>query len=213
MRTFGWPDALYLVEAARWTLYLSALTFLLGGVVAFVLALARISSVAAIRMVAAAYIQVFQNTPLLIQLFLIYFGLSILGYPLPAVVSAAIGLTFYSSAFLGEIWRGCIQAVPRHQWEAADALALTRWQRQRLIILPQAIRLAIAPTVGFLVQIVKETSITSIVGMAELMQATNAMNNSTFQPIDCFAVAALIYFVICFPLSMASRRLEARMRL
>jgi polar amino acid transport system permease protein len=213
MRSFGWPDALYLVEAARWTLYLSALTFVTGGLVAFILALARVSSVAAVRVVAAAYIQLFQNTPLLIQLFLIYFGLSILGYPLPAVVSAAIGLTFYSSAFLGEIWRGCIQAVPRQQWEGADALALTRWQCQLLVILPQAIRLAIAPTVGFLVQIVKETSITSIVGMSELMQATNAMNNTTFQPLDCFTIAAMVYFFICFPLSMASRRLEKRLRI
>jgi polar amino acid transport system permease protein len=212
MRSFGLPETFYLIEATRWTVYLSVLTFMLGGIVALALALARTSDRRVLRGLGSAYIQIFQNTPLLMQLFLIYFGLSVIGIQVPAVIAAAVGLTFYSSAFLGEIWRGCIQAVPRAQLEAADALALTRWQRQRLVVLPQALRIAIPPTVGFLVQIVKETSLTSIVGMAELMRAADAMNNATFQPIPIFTVSAIIYFVLCYPLSVASRRLERRLR-
>jgi polar amino acid transport system permease protein len=210
MRSFGPSDAVYLINAAQWTVYLSLFTFFLGGAAGFVVALARASANPVKRMAAGAYIQIFQNTPLLMQLLLVYFGLSLLGLRLPSLVAAAIALTFFSSAFLGDIWRGCIEATPRQQFEAADALALTPWQRTRYVVLPQATRLAIPPTVGFFVQIVKNTSLTSIVGMTELMRAANTMNNATFQPIRVFGVASLIYFALCFPLSLISRRLEAR---
>lgn len=211
MRYFGPNDILFLVQAAQWTLYLSALTFVLGGLVGFVIALSRVSSSRILRALSSTYVQVFQNTPLLMQLFLIYYGLSLIGFSLSPIVAAAIALTFFASAFLGEIWRGAIEAVPRTQFEAAEALALTPWQLYRHVILPQAIRIATPPTVGFFVQIVKNTSLTSIVGMTELMRAAAIMNNATMAPMNVFAVVCLIYFVICFPLSLLSRKLEVRL--
>lgn len=211
MRYFGSNDVIFLIQAAQWTLYLSVLTFILGGLVGFVIALARVSSSSILRAVSGAYVQVFQNTPLLMQLFLIYYGLSLIGFALSPIVAAAIALTFFASAFLGEIWRGSIEAVPRTQFEAAEALALTPWQLYRHVILPQAVRISTPPTVGFFVQIVKNTSLTSIVGMTELMRAAGMMNNATMAPMKVFTVVCLIYFVICFPLSMLSRKLEVRL--
>jgi polar amino acid transport system permease protein len=211
MRYFGSNEILFLIQAAQWTIYLSVLTFVLGGIVGFGIALSRVSSSRLPRVISGAYVQVFQNTPLLMQLFLIYYGLSLVGLSLSPLVAAAIALTFFASAFLGDIWRGAIEAVPRTQFEAAEALALTPWQLYRHVILPQAIRIATPPTVGFFVQIVKNTSLTSIVGMTELMRAAAMMNNATFAPMKVFAVVCLIYFVICFPLSLLSRKLEVRL--
>lgn len=211
MRFFGLNDIWFLVQAAQWTIYLSVLTFILGGLVGFVIALSRVSSSRVPRMLSGAYVQVFQNTPLLMQLFLVYYGLSLVGLSLSPLVAAAIALTFFASAFLGEIWRGAIEAVPRTQFEAAEALALTPWQLYRHVILPQAIRIATPPTVGFFVQVVKNTSLTSIVGMTELMRAAAMMNNATMAPMKVFTVICVIYLVICFPLSVLSRKLEVRL--
>jgi len=211
MRTFGFNETFYLIQAVQWTLYLSVLTFLLGGLIGFGIALMRTSASYRWRTLSSIYVQIFQNTPLLMQLFLIYFGLSIIGLRLPALVAASIALTFFASAFLGEIWKGCIESIPPQQSEAADALALTPWQRLRYVILPQSIRIATPSTVGFFVQIVKDTSLTSIVGMTELMRAANLMNNATMQPMRVFVVVCAIYFVICFPLSLLSRKLEGRL--
>lgn len=211
MRYFSPNDVLFLIQAAQWTLYLSLLAFAFGGLVGFVVALSRVSSSTALRWISRAYVQIFQNTPLLMQLFLIYYGLSLVGFSLSPIVAAAVALTFFSSAFLGEIWRGAIEAVPRTQFEAGESLALTPWQLYSHIILPQAIRIATPPTVGFFVQIVKNTSLTSIVGMTELMRAAAMMNNATMAPMKVFTVVCLIYFVICFPLSLLSRKLEVRL--
>ncbi len=120
-------------------------------------------------------------------------------------------MTVYSSGFLAEIWRGCIQSVPKTQWEAAECLALTRWQRMTRVILPQALRMATAPTVGFLVQIVKNTSLASVVGFVELSQAGKLINNSIFEPFTIFVTVALFYFALCFPLSTWSRSLERKL--
>jgi polar amino acid transport system permease protein len=211
IRTFGLGDFIYLLEAARWTLGLTVIAALGGGLIGLGFAFMRIARWRALRLIASLYIQVIQGTPLLILLFLFYFGLDIMGLRLPAIVAAALGLVLYSSSFLAEIWRGCLEAIPRAQWEAAEALALTSWQRMRHVILPQAVRIAIPPTVGFLVQIVKNTSLTAIIGFVELSRAGQLVNNATFQPFAVFLTVAAIYFVICFPLSAASQRLERKM--
>ncbi|MFE1599232.1 amino acid ABC transporter permease [Methylobacterium sp. ID0610] len=212
MATFGPQHLWFLLTAAGWTLALSAIAFLGGGLLGFAVALARISDSRALRGLATAYVQVVQGTPLLILLFMIYFGLAIAGFDqLPALIAAGAGLTVYASGFLGEIWRGCIESVPKTQWEAAECLALSRWQRMTRVILPQAMRLATAPTVGFLVQIVKNTSLASVVGFVELSQAGKLINNSIFQPFIIFVTVAGFYFVICYPLSAWSRGLERRL--
>lgn len=203
----------FLLMGAWGTVQLSALAFIGGGLVGLALALARVSPVKAVRVAAASYIQVIQGTPLLVLMGVCFFGPNIVGIgSVPALTAAALAITVYASAFLGEIWRGCIQAVPRAQWEAAECLALTRIERMRRVILPQALRIATPPTVGFLVQIIKNTSIASlVVGYAELSYNAKVLNNSTFQPFLYFGCAALLYFALCYPLSRWSRALERKL--
>jgi polar amino acid transport system permease protein len=201
---------LYLLEAARWTVLLSLIAFVGGAIVGLPLALMRLSKIGLLRGLASGYIQLIQGTPLLIVLFLSYFGLGILGYKLIPLVAAGISLTLYAAAFLGEIWRGCIEAVPRTQWEASDCLGLNRFQQYTYVVLPQAVRIAIPPTVGFMVQIVKNTSLASVIGFVELSRAGQIVNNSTFEPFAIFSVVALIYFALCYPLSVAARALERK---
>jgi len=160
--------------------------------------------------VARGYIQFIQGTPLLIVLFLSYFGLGIMGFKLVPLVAAGLSLTLYAAAFLGEIWRGCIEAVPTTQWEGSDCLGLNRFQQYVWVILPQSFKLAIPPTVGFMVQIVKNTSLASVIGFVELARAGQILNNSIFEPFAVFAVVAAFYFALCYPLSVASRYLERR---
>lgn len=211
MRDFVFNDFIYLVKATQWTIFLTVFAFVVGGMLGLVLAVARTSRAWIANLVAIVWIRSFQNTPLLIQLFLIFYGLGLIGFRLPAVVAASLGLAFYASAFLGEIWRGAILSVPRQQWEAGESLALSSWQLRRYIILPQAVRIAIPPTVGFLVKLIKNSSLASVVGMVELTRAATAINNATFEPLQVFLCAALIYFVLCFPLTMLSRRFERKL--
>jgi polar amino acid transport system permease protein len=212
MQSFALTHVEFLAWAALWTVGLSLIAFVGGGLLGFAVALARVSGSLAVRAAAIVYIQIVQGTPLLILLFLIYFGVAVAGFNgVPAILAAGAGLTVYSSGFLAEIWRGCIQSVPKTQWEAAECLALTRWQRMTRVILPQALRMATAPTVGFLVQIVKNTSLASVVGFVELSQAGKLINNSIFEPFTIFITVALFYFAICFPLSTWSRSLERKL--
>ena len=131
-----------------------------------------------------------------------------LGTTISPLLAAGLSLTIYASAYLGEIWRGCIQAVPRAQWEAAECLALSSTQRMFNVILPQAIKLATPPTVGFSVQIIKNTSLASVVGFVELARAGQLINNSIFEPFIIYLIVAALYFCLCFPVSVLSRRLE-----
>jgi len=202
----------FIAFGALWTIGLSAIAFVGGSLVGFVLALARISPNAIVRNAASVYIQIVQGTPLLVTLFLFYFGLPVIGVDnVPAILAAGLGIVIYASAFLAEIWRGCLESVPKPQWEAAECLALTRWQRMMRVILPQAMRIATAPTVGFFVQIVKNTSLASVVGFVELTRAGQIVNNSIFEPFTVFVVVAIFYFAICFPLSVWSRNLERKL--
>lgn len=203
----------FLLQGAGWTLVLSLMAFVGGGLVGFIVALCRISPIRWVRWLSTGYVQLVQGTPLLILMFLAYFGLSIAGLSLPALVAAGLSMTIYVSAYIGEIWRGCIQAVPRTQWEAAECLALSRVQRMGLVVLPQALRIATPPTVGFMVQIVKNTSLASVVGFVELARAGQVVNNSIFQPFLVYMLVAGLYFLLCFPLSWWSRQLERRLSL
>ncbi len=207
---FGPNDLLFLLAAVRWTIALSAIAFVGGGIGGLMVALARTAPFAPLRVLALGYIQLFQGTPLLMQLFLVFFGANLFGGAIDPLIAAAIALTLNAAAFLGEIWRGCIEAIPRGQWEAATALGLRYGTTMRDIILPQAARIAVAPTVGFLVLLVKSTSLASIIGFVEITRAGQIINNATFQPFLVFSVVAALYFALCWPLSLLSRRLEAR---
>lgn len=203
-----------LVLATRWTIALSAIAFIGGGIAGFLIMLMRISSKKIPRYLSGLYIEFFQGTPLLMQLFLTFFGLSVLlSINLSPWVAAAIALSTYSSAFLAEIWRGSIAAIPQGQWEAANALGLNYFRQLQRIILPQAIKMSIPPTVGFAVQVIKGTSLASVIGFVELTRSATAISNVTFQPFLVFSLAAVLYFCLCFPLSLLSKRLEKQFAL
>jgi polar amino acid transport system permease protein len=212
MRTFGWPEFLFVLGALRWTLLLSLVAFVGGGVGGFIIAMTRISGVAPLRWLAGLYIQIFQGTPVLMQLFVVYYGIAVLfDLRIEAWSAVALAFTCYAAAFLGDIWRGCIQAIPRQQWEAAECLTLTYPAQLAYVILPQAVRIAIPPTVGFMVQLIKGTSIASIIGFVELTRAGQLMTNVTFEPMVIYPVVAALYFAICWPLSVLSQTLERRL--
>jgi polar amino acid transport system permease protein len=208
MRTFGFPDFMFILEAARWTLALSLVAFVGGAVLGLLIALARTSENKTARGLAIGFIKIFQGTPLLLQLFLIFFGAPVLGFDINPWIAAGVALVLNSAAFLGEIWRGCIEAIPRGQWEAALALNLDYGSRMRDVVLPQAFKIALAPTVGYLVQIIKGTSLAAIIGFTEITRAGQIINNATFQPLEVFTTVAAIYFVICWPLSLLAGRME-----
>jgi polar amino acid transport system permease protein len=145
------------------------------------------------------------------QLFVVYFGLPLLGLDPPAWGAVAVALTAHASAYLGEIWRGAIQAVPLGQSEAAHALGIKYRSLMRDIILPQAFRLSLPATIGFLVQLLKGTSLAAIVGFIELTRAGQIVSNQTFKPLIVFGIVGLLYFLLCWPLSLWGGRMERRM--
>ncbi len=206
-----WDIFRNLLLAARWTVALSLVAFIGGGLVGLALLLLRVSKLRGASTFVAGYVQLFQGTPLLMQLFLAYFGLALFGFKTSAWFAAALALTLYTSAFLTEIWRGCVEAVPRGQWEAGHSLALNFRELLRYIILPQAGRIAIAPTVGFLVQVIKGTALASVIGFIELTKAGSMITNATFAPFLTYSCVALLYFALCYPISYTAKRLELKL--
>ncbi|TVQ17089.1 MAG: amino acid ABC transporter permease [Leptolyngbya sp. DLM2.Bin15] len=198
-----------LLMATKWTIALSAIAFVGGGLAGFVIMLLRISPNPWLRSLSILYIEIFEATPLLMQLFLVFFGLSVVfNLNLSPWLSAAIALTTYSSAFLADIWRGSVEAVPHGQWDASRSLGLAYSKQLQRIILPQAIRMSIPSTVGFAVQVIKGTSLASVIGFIELTRSASSISNVTFQPFLVYSLAAVIYFCLCFPLSLWSKHLE-----
>jgi polar amino acid transport system permease protein len=210
-RAFGINEFLYLLKAIPWTLLLSLGALAGGGIVGLAIAILRIAPMRPLRWLATGYIELFQGTPVLMQLFVTYYGLAVLfDIRVGAWPAVLLAFTLYSGAFLGEIWRGSIQAIPRAQWEAAKSLSLGFFMQLRFVILPQAARISIPPTVGFAVQLIKSTSIAAIIGFVELTRAGELMTNTTFQPMIVYPIVAALYFALCWPLSLLAQMLERR---
>jgi polar amino acid transport system permease protein len=183
-----------LLLAARWTIVLSLVSFVAGGIVGFALLIMRVSNSRLLRMIVKLYIEIFQGTPLLMQLFLVFFGLPLLGVDVRPWIAATVGLTLFTSAYLAEIWRGCVEAIPKGQWEASSSLAMNYFEQLRHVILPQATRIAIV----------------SIIGFTELTKAGTMISNATFRPFLVYGLVAVIYFVLCYPLTRYARTLERK---
>jgi len=211
IRELGFIDILYLIAAMRWTLALTAIAFLGGGLVGLIVALLRVSPALPLRWLGGLYVHAVQGTPLLAWLFVFFFGLSIVGVEVSPWIAAAAAYSIYAGAFLGEIWRGCLQAIPKTQWEAGASLGLSLAEQMRYIIVPQALRLAIPPTVGFLVQLIKNTSLAAVIGFIELTREGQLTTAVTFRPFTVYLIVAALYFALCFPLTQVSRRLERRL--
>lgn len=211
IRDFTSNEFLAIVAGMQATIMLSLMAFVGGGLGGLAIALMRTAEFPWLRRAAAIFIDFFQGTPLLMQLFLVYYGLPAFGYRVNIWVAAGLGLTLNASAFLGEVWRGGIQSVPRGQSEAATALGLGYISRMRDVVLPQAFRLSLAPTVGFLVQLIKGTSLAAVIGFVELSRSAQIVSSTTYKPLLAYGLAGACYFVLCFPLSRASAALERRL--
>lgn len=210
LRDFGPNELMFLIMATRWTILLALIAFAGGGVIGLLIAALRVAPIPPLRWLAAGYIQFFMGTPILIQLFMAYYGSSLLGFRPDPWAAAAVTFSLNGGAFFGEIFRGSIDAVPKGQWEASTALGFRFIPTLRLVILPQAVRLMLPPTVGFMVQIVKTTSVASLIGLTELARAATQINTVTFQPVLVFGTVSLIYFMLCWPLSLYAGYLERR---
>ncbi len=211
MASIGANEIFFILQGLKWTVLLALIGFIGGGVFGILIALARSSGNGALRAGSTAYIALFQGTPLLMQLFVVYYGVALLGINVDAWLAVAIAFTLHASAFLGEIWRGSIQAVPKGQTEAANALGLHYVSRMKDIVLPQAFKISMPATIGFLVQLIKGTSLAAIVGFIELARAGQIVSNQTYRPLLVFGIVGVIYFIICWPLSHFGAGLERRM--
>jgi len=206
-----WVIISNLLLATRWTIALSLMAFVCGGAVGLLLLFARMSGFRALQRFVFLYVEFFQGTPLLMQLFMLFFGVALFGIEISPWMAASLALTFWTSAFLTEIWRGCVESVPKGQWEAGASVALTYVEQMRYVILPQALRIAVPPTVGFSVQVIKGTALASIIGFVELTRAGTMINNATFRPFLVYSIVGLIYFALCYPLSLLAKSLERRL--
>lgn len=206
----GHDEFVFLLIGLKWTIALSAIGFVCGSLAGLVIALARTCGIRVVETLISGYIAIFQGTPLLMQLFVVYYGLALIGIKMDAWAAVAVGLTLHASAYLGEIWRGAIEAVPRGQTEASKALALGYVSRMKDVILPQALRISLPATIGFLVQLIKGTSLASIVGFTELTRAGNIISNQIFQPLTVFGIVGILYFIMCCPLTIYGAYLERK---
>lgn len=211
MSTFtDWDIIRNLLLAARWTIALSLTAFFGGTLMTLPMLFLRLLNRKGLSLILRAYIEVFQGTPLLMQLFLAFFGVGLFGIDISPWMAASIALTLHTSAFLLDIWYGSVKSIAKGQWEASRCLGLTFSQTLLRVIAPQALRIAIAPTVGFAVQVIKGTALASIIGFVELTKAGTVLNNVTFEPFKVFGLVALGYFILCYPISRYSKYLEKK---
>ncbi len=203
-----------LLDATQYTIYLSLVAFIGGGLIGLVMTVLKIMPNKSLRIFSTSYIWLFQSVPLLMLLFLIGLGVpSFFRVDVSAWSAASISLTLFTSAYMSEVWRGALESVPNGQWEGSRALGMTFRQTLVDVVAPQALRIAIAPTVGFMVQVIKGTSMAYIIDFTDLMRWGKKIANSPVpgtEPFIVFPIVALIYFALCFPLSQWSKSMERK---
>jgi polar amino acid transport system permease protein len=208
-REFGWAEIIFIINSAKLTLGLSFCSLFSGAIVGVAVAGSAISANPMLRSASRVYMRAIQGTPILLQIFIVFFGLDAMGFNIPPFAAAVVALAINAGAFFGDIWRGAVQSVPRGLSEAARSLGLSAYRTIILVVLPLAARRAAGPTVGFVVQLIKATSLASMVGVVEVTYAGQAMNNVTLKPFLVFGLVALIYFALCFPLTFLSKILSS----
>jgi len=208
-----WSNIGYLLDGLGMTLVISLVSLLASIVVGLIVALGRRSRSRWLSFPAATYCELFRDTPVLVQLFWVYYVLPVLiGIRLSAFTAVVIGLSLNSGAFLAEIFRAGIQAVPRGQIDAARVLGMNRALTMRRIVLPQAIRIVLPPMGNDFVALIKFSSLASTFAVGEITRKATELSSFTFRPIEIFSFIALVYFAICWPLSMSIRYLEKRLQ-
>lgn len=212
MRVVEFSDILALILALRWTVGLTLIAIALGGPLGLALALMKASRNLVLDGIATAFLQLIQGIPLLALLMFFYFGVPVfLDINIPPLAAVSIAYVVYTSVYFGQIWAGSIAAVKQEQWEAGACLGLHKWHQFFYIIAPQAFKISLPASVSFLVQLIKGTSLASVVGFVELARAAQVVSAATFQSTLVYVLTAALYFLICFPLTVWSRNLERSM--
>lgn len=194
------------------TLVLSAIAIIGGMLLGIFAGVGLVSHNPVIHSITAVYTSIFRGSPLLIQLFMIYLGLAYLGINMSVFSAASIGFILYAGAYVAEIIRAGIEALPRGQFEAAECLSFNRFITMTRIILPQVLRNAAPQLASFLLGVVKDTSLASILGFVDLTQQGQAIISLTDEPFQTLLVVAVLYFIICFPISRFADRLDRKVR-
>ena len=196
------------------TLWLTAIVIVLSMILAVPLAVARMSKIEVVRWAAQVYIEIFRCTPLLVQLFWIFYALPVLlGVTLPGLVSGVIALTANLTAYMAETYRSGFQAVPVEQIEAAKMLRLSRFQQLRYIIVPQALKMQVPVILSLNISIFKDTALVATIAVPDLMFTANTISSESYKALEVFTMAAILYFVIAFPASLITSRIERRSQL
>ncbi len=210
--SFKLTDILFMFRGAAITLGLVCIATTTGGILGFLVGLIRSNARNRIlRFILAVYVEFFRSTPLLLQIFLVFFALPLIGIEVKAIWAASLSLMLYTGSYISEITRAGILAIDRVQWNSGAALAMNLWQQLFYVILPQALRIMIPPAIGFLVGLVKDSSLVSIIGFMELTRISRLISDRTMEPLPVFGIASVIYFVICYPLAVFGRRIEVRL--
>ena len=206
----GWMPEL--LSAALLTLQLTAMSFAVALAIGVVVGTLR-SRTRWISHVLAAYVEFFRGTPLLVQLFFIYYGLAQVGVVMPGLVAAVIGLGLNGGAYISEIVRGTLAGIDRGQYDAAHALGMNWFTTLLWVVMPQALRVATPPLVNSFSSMLKDTSLVSLLAITEMMNIANQVYSRTFRAFEIFSVVALMYFAMTLVISIASRALERRLAL
>lgn len=203
----------FLLSGIYYTILISLIALALGVLVGAIAALMRLSGSRTARYVSIAYIEFFRDTPLLVQVMWFFFALPILlDIQISAIVAATLALGLNAGAFLAEIFRAGIQSVPVGQVEAAKALGLHSWSVFRLIVAPQAMRIVLPAVGNSFISLIKDSSLASVIAVAELMRRADEINTRTYRPLEVYTVVAVVYFVLTFTTSLALSALERRWR-
>ena len=200
-----------LLQGAVITITVSLLAFALACVLGLALGLMRLAQLLPVRMVAAAYIQFIRGTPLLLQLFFIYYVLPYSGVTLSPFASGVIGLTINYAAYMAEVFRSGIQAIAKGQWEAGFAVGMSRGLLMRRIVMPQALRIIIPALGNFFVSIFKDSALVSVLTLRDLMFSGQLLASATFKHFEIFTMVAVIYFLISYPAAKLVEAIEARL--
>lgn len=197
--------------ALLYSLTLAIVSFFFGLIIAILTALARISGIKPLVAIARVYVSIIRGTPLLVQLFIIFFGLPSVGIMIDPIPSAIIGFSLSVGAYSSEIVRAAILSIPKGQWEAAYSIGMTYRQALQRVILPQAARVSVPPLSNSFISLVKDTSLAAAILVPEMFRKAQEIVASTYEPLLLYSEAALIYWVICFVLSVIQDRLENRL--
>ncbi|WP_390886693.1 amino acid ABC transporter permease [Campylobacter showae] len=197
-----------LVALAKVTIPLTLISFACGLTIAIVTAIARLSGVKILRLIFGAYVWIFRGTPLLVQLFIVFYGLPAVGVTLETWTAAVIAFSLNVGAYASESVRASILSVPRGQWEAAMLLGMTQAQILRRIIAPQAVRISLPPLSNTFIGLVKDTSLAASITMVDMFMVAQRIAARTFEPLLLYVLAALIYLAVCTALTWLQAKLE-----